>query len=330
MTVQAHLSSGGASSNSRRQLDKAQGTDLPSSSTPPLHGSQNTPTRDDSHHPNNELHSASGPPSLLLRLSDPSAFSHSMFTAASREPSSGFVDGHPGHMGAKRMSAPEIMARTRARLARLSHSSATDNHSTVSVPAPLKQLHGAGIMEGKKKADAVELVKDALTQHMPPITASEARRTPRETPPQELDVNLRSIGRPIAAGPSASSSCASLNLRAVLLRRLEDEKQNAVNMSQPESGEPSQGAGSAVSMQLMGRSDDDVVKSEPELTAGRAAERREAELRSQAQLRVRLAMAKRAAPHPLDDGRITSSARDGEESISQERLLRAMLKQRRA
>ena len=249
---------------------------------------------------NSRAYPGSSTPSLLQRLSDPidiSSFdadavrnttSTPVFDnytpAASREDSTDESD--PKGKRVIKMSAPEIMARTRARLARIKAEPAPPSNST--------KEHRADRVLSNNVRD----VHDVSTRETPTPDTTSLKPGPALFPistpfdPSSPSLNLL---------PS-SSPPSTINSRARLLSKLEDEKRLYRKDSQGNEGDlltnttppiphiDASGVASPVA-----EKSPQTKAPDPNPLGQVAPEMKEAKLRSQAQLRVRLAAARRIA-----------------------------------
>ncbi|KAI0354519.1 hypothetical protein OH77DRAFT_1548832 [Trametes cingulata] len=271
--MQEYLSNGANGSRSSKHGERTFGAELALEAQSQAQGDAIAKPRDGALRPEDPSPSDDAVPSLLLRLSDPIPPTTSTSQHASSEVPDAVRARLPTHEDGKRISAPEIMARTRARLAR---TSAVDDHSSDSSPRPNIQHPGAGRLSDLNR-NAVQGGDVGAVEQM----SSENPAQPKGT------ARISAQATPLAA---------SADPRSLLLQKLAAEKRDAADIPTAEKEQLSSARRSSVPMVLSDGSAGEPSKSAPDAVAAeRIAERREAELRSQAQLRVRLAAAKRAA-----------------------------------
>ncbi|KAI0367078.1 hypothetical protein BV20DRAFT_581239 [Pilatotrama ljubarskyi] len=308
-TMQDYLSNGINGSRSSRHGDRTFGAELTSQAQSQAQGDAGGSSPSDE-----------AVPSLLLRLLDPSPPTPTTSHYASSEVPDAVRRRLPTHEEGKGISAPEIMARTRARLARMS---AVDDRTVGSSPPPNVQHPGAGCQSDHNR-NAVQGGDVGAVEHM----SSENAAQPK--------------GGTGTARISAEATplVASADPRSLLLQKLAAEKRDAADIPTAEKAQLSSARRSSVPMVLSDGSAGEPSKSAPDVVAAeRIAERREAELRSQAQLRVRLAAAKRAAnatatPAVQDSGAAVEGGVEGSSATidgdlaAQESSLRSRLRSR--
>ncbi|KAH9847758.1 hypothetical protein C2E23DRAFT_741031, partial [Lenzites betulinus] len=259
-------------------------------------------------------------PSLLSRLSDPAPRVTNTQNTSPEVPDAARAV-LPAHEDGKRMSAPEIMARTRARLSRMA--TAGDQSSIQSLP-PSAQHPGAGPQSATSHHAAVGVGDvGAVERHMSSEDACQSQGTAR-------------------SGVHAPGLATSADPRTLLMQKLAAEKRDAADIHTAEKAQLSSAPPSSVPMVLAAgsstasgaaRSGGPSKPAPNVVSAERLAERREAELRSQAQLRVRLAAAKRAAQRggaASGGGTGGSTGTIDEDLAVQESSLRSRLKGRQA
>ena len=312
-------------------------------------------------------------PSLLLRLSDPVRTTSVYASSASHNAPDGSPAAPRDALSAskgKGISAPEMTTRTRAGPLTQSPERADPSYASHAA-RPHKPGGAAGTQ--------VDLEYDAATGRAGDVDAAGAvgpmsseHTSGRATPLCHIDCDARklirtssapgySVGSPRATPAERGaqpSRRAAADPRLVLMQKLEEEKRRAVGVPIAEKAQLSSSAtaghdAACVPMVLPadvrreGHTKSAVPAAEG-VAAERQAERREAELRSQAQLRVRLAAAKRAAAAQVlqvrDDG-ASGRADDGNTGagpgdplsisidedglMSQENALRSKLKARK-
>ncbi|KAL1941076.1 hypothetical protein VTO73DRAFT_7712 [Trametes versicolor] len=313
-TVQEYLSGCASGPHPSKHGDKASNAGLASEARSQARQSAVSNPRGGAPRPEDPSSSGEGMPSLLLRLSDPTPPS----AAAVQHVAHAVPDaarGHlPVHEGGKGISAPEIMARTRARLAK------TEEHSTVPSPSVPPSVQHPGTGSQPSTANNAKQGSDVgAVEHM----SSEDAAQPRG-----------------AAGPALA---ASADPRTLLLQKLAAEKRDAADIPTAEKAPVSAARRPSVPMALGGADRTRAAEGAPPkaapdvVPAERIAERKEAELRSQAQLRARLAAARRAAlAQPQrstvgsgDASGTSTGTVDGDLAV-QESALRSRLKGRRA
>lgn len=250
---------------------------------------------------NNTAHPGSSTPSLLQRLSDPfdsstsnggavrytnsTLVSNNDILAAGRESLTDKFD--PKGKGSIKMSAPEIMARTRARLARIRAGFVPSSNSTVE--------HAVD----RAISNHVRAPHDASTRETPAADSTSLRPGPAIFP---ISIPFDPSSLSMKPPPSSSSS-STINSRAKLLSKLEEERR--LYQREPQAKESRASTSSAPPpnppVDTPGLAPP-VAKNPPKTKAPDPCpsgwsdpEMKEATLRSQAQLRVRLAAARRIA-----------------------------------
>ncbi|KAL6306586.1 hypothetical protein BKA93DRAFT_147345 [Sparassis latifolia] len=269
----------------------------------------------------------SGASSLLLRICNLNHDSHRT-TAASpfaNSLASATSAGDALTPAARKLSAPDIMARARARLARLKASSESQDNSN-------------GPAYGK---DGVTTIDGNVTEQLNELGAWEA--------PAQLGFSAHANDRVPRSGLYSSAQenetlhvaggaplSASANMRSGLLSRLAEEKrlQSGASLTAgvTQLSDDRQAASDAVPMVVPSRNDKDQPLDDTQQSAMARAAQREVMLRSQAQSHVRLAKAKRlAAEHGADRSNFSGSQGDAPtDAVSREKLLRATLVRRNA
>ncbi|KAI0631390.1 hypothetical protein C8Q77DRAFT_1126536 [Trametes polyzona] len=304
-TMQEYLSKGASGPRSSAHGDKASAAELASTPRSQVQQEAAYSPRGGALRPEDPPSSGEAVPSLLLRLSDPapppSASDPRLVSSGVPDAARAPLPVHEGGKGGKGISAPEIMARTRARLARMAD--AADQSSTTPPPPPssdsiVQQSPGSGVARESSTTNNVAGVGDVgAVEHMSSEDGGQGK----------------GATGPARSGAHAPALATSADPRSLLMQKLAAEKRDAadiptaekaqlssraaprpsVPMVLPHAGSSSTrtgGGGAVPQPHSKSAPGDDVV-----VPAERIAERREAELRSQAQLRVRLAAAKRAA-----------------------------------
>ncbi|KAM5545730.1 hypothetical protein V8D89_000768 [Ganoderma adspersum] len=369
-TMQDHLASSGRDPRSRQPREGASAPERASSKSQAPSVPASFP-RDRALRPGDLSPADEAVPSLLLRLSDPVRTTSVYASDASHNAPDGSPAAPRDALSASKgrgISAPEMTTRTRA--GPLTQSPERADPSYASHAA---RPHKPGGAAGSQ----VDLEYDAATGRAGDVDAagtvgpmSSEPTSGRATPLCHIDCDARklirtsfasgySVGTPQAtrAGRGAQPSprtAAAADPRFVLMQKLEEEKRRAVDVPTAEKAQLSSSAtaghdAACVPMVLPadvrreGHTKSAVPGAEG-VAAERQAERREAELRSQAQLRVRLAAAKRAAALQVRDDGASGRADDGNTGtgpgdplsisigdglMSQENALRSKLKARK-
>ncbi|CDO76854.1 hypothetical protein BN946_scf185033.g51 [Trametes cinnabarina] len=215
-------------------------------------------SRDKALRPDDPAPSGKGVPSLLSRLSDPvpPAFEPSL-SFSSKDPDAARAQLLLTHPGGKRISASEMIGCTRA----------TSDNSSAAVDSDAGPSHMLAVPPSNTGQQLQQI------NHVVGVgDVSAVEQVPSENAaPSDGGTNTVGIGL------QASYLATPNDPRSSLVQKLEAAKRNAAEIPTAEkAGDPSKSA-------------QDVE------TAERIAERREAELRAQAQLRVKLAAAKKTA-----------------------------------
>ncbi|KAI0324049.1 hypothetical protein GY45DRAFT_1263592 [Cubamyces sp. BRFM 1775] len=306
-TMHQYLAGGVSGPRCSRLGDGTTGAELASATQPQARQDAAANPRDEALRPEDPSLSGGAVPSLLLRLSDPAPPAAS---ATHRHGSSGVRDRArarlAGHEGGKGISASEMMGRTRVSSVALS---SADDLSTGPSRPPLVQHPGPG----RQPHNAVESGDVSAVEQTSSENADHARETARS--------GVQAEPFPVTADP-----------RSLLMQKLEAEKRDAADIPTAEKTQLSSAHRPFVPMALADGSAGEPSKSASDVaTAERIAERREAELRTQAQLRVRLAAAKREVQRgsaAMEGGSEGSTATiDGDLAV-QESSLRSRLKAR--
>ena len=356
--IQDHLAGSSRDTRSNNAKEGVSGPVLPSSTKSRAPTTQASFPRDEALRPEHPSPSDEAVPSLLLRLSDP-------VRTTSEQPRNAENNAAGGSQGLGRetlsapkgngISASEMMTRTRGQ--------PVQTVEGVDPPAasPFTQSHqprrAAGRQRGRQhdldhREGGVDDVRDVAEVGL--LMSSESRSgratapLPLCLPPREADqVLFAPLGASAAtrARGEARSAPPSADPRFLLMQKLELEKRKALDVPIAEKTQLSSSdiaRHDAPSIPMAGFSGEHTksgVPGEKVVAAERQAERREVELRSQAQLRVRLAAAKRAALQAAatgtdsitDVGTGSSSPTNVNENLqSQELALKSKLRARRA
>ncbi|KAI0656031.1 hypothetical protein C8Q70DRAFT_922150 [Cubamyces menziesii] len=300
-TMQQYLSDGVSGPRCSRLGDGTTGAELASATQPQARQDAAAIPRDEALRPEDRSPSGGAVPSLLLRLSDPTppavAATHRLGSSENRGSARARLAAHEGGKG---ISASEMMGRTRVSSVALS---SADDLSTGPSRPPLVQHPGPG----RELHNTVESSDVSAVEQTSSENADQARGGAEPYP-------------------------ATADPRSLLVQKLEAEKRDAADIPTAEKTQLSSAHRPFVPMALADGSIGDPSKSASDVvTAERNAERREAELRTQAQLRVRLAAAKREAQRTgaaMEGGSGSSTATiDGDLAV-QESSLRSRLKAR--
>ncbi|KAI0643413.1 hypothetical protein C8Q79DRAFT_915216, partial [Trametes meyenii] len=281
-TMQDHLSNGANRSRPDKSGSNALGAKRAQVVPPQVEqGAMASDPRDGALGPEDSSSSGETTPSLLSRLSEPTPPTpgrHPLLESPDTDRAA-----LSSHEGGKRMSVPEIMAHARARLTR---TSAVDKPSSDPSSPLLTHRPGSG---GEPNA-SVDKVEGGDVGPVEPTSSEGDAGGPKG---------------PAGSGARRGALATSTDPRSLLMQKLAAEKRDAAGIPTAEKApssaarrasvpmvlptvSPSTGEGPSMSAQDRGGR----VDSE---AAARATERREAQLRSQAQLRLRLAAAKRDA-----------------------------------
>ncbi|KAI0824396.1 hypothetical protein BC628DRAFT_1322782, partial [Trametes gibbosa] len=280
-TMQDHLSSGASGPRYSKPNDKLSSNEQMLEARLPAQENGASSLRGGPLRPEDPSLLGDNVPSLLSRLSDPAPP-----TANRPHPPPEVPDTAPAvlraHEDGKRISAPEIMARTRARLARMASTAYQPSSQTL----PSSEQHpGAerqsAISHPARGANDVGTVEWHMSSEDPCL-------------PRGATTTARSDAH-------AHTLATSADPRTLLMQKLAAEKRSAADIPTAEKAQLSSASPSSVPMVLAacstasGATEGPLQPTPNIVSAERLGERRESELRSQAQLRVRLAAAKKAA-----------------------------------
>ncbi|KAJ2992412.1 hypothetical protein NUW54_g7942 [Trametes sanguinea] len=299
--MQQYLADGAGASRSTTSKDTASGSEPPSAAQSQAQRDAVVNPRDKALRPEDPSPPGEAVPSLLLRLSDPVPPA----SAPSRNPSSGVPDATrahpPAHKDGKRISASEMIRRTRA---------------TSDKPTAAVVVGAAPSRISPSTASPVPVYRGGAVEQMSSENAAQPGGTTNA----------------VGSGAQARYHASSTDPRSLLMQKLEAAKRDAADVPTAEKSQLSSAHRPSVPMALPhGRAGDPSKSAQDVETAERIAERREAELRIQAQLRVRLAAAKRTAQRSgelVESGTATSTATIDGDLAAQEVSLRDRLKSR--
>lgn len=305
--IQDHLTSSSRDTWLRKPREGATGPVLASSSHSRAPTIQASFPRDEALRPGGPLPSDETVPSLLLRLSDPVRTASEQSPNAENNTAGGSPSSGRETLIARKgngISASEMMTPTRG------HATQTAEGMDSSVAPPPTRSHqphrAAGLHHDLEYKGGVNDVKDA--EEVGLMSSKSRSGRPRRlyatlpATPKAHQVLLPPLGTSMATrtGGEARSAPPSTDPRFLLMRKLELEKRRALDVptaekSQLSSSDIARHDAPFVPTAFSVEHTKSGVPGAKFVAAERQAERREAELRSQAQLRVRLAAAKRVA-----------------------------------
>ncbi|KAI8977750.1 hypothetical protein BD414DRAFT_422443, partial [Trametes punicea] len=305
-TMQEYLVNGVSDRRPSQQGARVSGAELSSVAQSQVRQDAAFSPRDEALRPEDPSLSGEAVPSLLMRLSDPVQRTPRVLRDFPPASSDAARACHPGHEGGRRISASEMMEPTRTGSGTMS---TADNGGASPSRTPSLQHSGAG----RQSEQSLIVLEDSN------VSAVE-------------QVSSENCSQPGGTDARVDSIATSADPRSILMQKLEAAKRDTTDIPTAEKSQLSSAHRSSVPMALPGGSAGELSRSARDvLAAERLAERREAELRTQAQLRVRLATAKKAARRSgalPESGTGGSTATIDGDLAAQESSLRNRLKAR--